>query len=129
VLPGELVGAIVGVEVGMAPRCVLCVTTTGGVTIFPGTVLTATVDAGVGVLTGVGVLVGRGVGVGVGVLVGVGVGVGVLVGRGVGVLVGRGVGVLVGRGVGVLVEVGEDSKRVLEGTFELVAEWLLAAST
>ena len=151
-LPGKFVGSIVGTEVGTLPCGVLCVTTTEGVTVFLGIVLTAAVDAGrgkeevadvdEGVLVGPGVgegaLVGLGVGEGVlvglgvgdGVLVGLGVGDGALVGLGVGdgVLVGLGVGVLVEVGEGVLVAMGEDIERVLEGRLEVVVEWSLAAS-
>ena len=131
-LPGKFVGSIVGTEVGMLPCGVLCVTTTEGVTIFLGIVLTAAIDVGrgkeevadvdegvsvgpgvgEGTLVGLGVAVGVlvGLGVGEGVLVGLGVGEGVLVGLGVGdgALVGLGVGegVLVGLGVGDGVLVG-----------------------
>jgi len=136
-MPGVFVGAIVGTGVGLAPCCVLCVTTTGGVTIFSGIALTMAVDVGMGEVVAVGE--GISVGLGVGVLVGVGVGVGVLVGVGVGVLVGVGVGVLVGVGVGVGVLVEVDvgvsvsvelgvGEGVVEDRLELVVEWLLAAS-
>ncbi len=139
--PGVFVGAIVATGVGLALCCVLCVTTTGGITIFSGIALTAAVDVGIGEAVAVGEGISVGLGVGVGVLVGVGVGVGVLVGVrvGVGVLVGVGVGVLVGVGVvvgvmvgvgvvvGVLVELGV-GEGVLEERLELVVEWLLAAS-
>ena len=129
--PGVFVGAIVGTGVGLAPCCVLCVTTTGGVTIFYGIALTAAVDVGMGEAVAVGEGISVGLGVGVGVLVGVGVGVGVLVGVGVGVLVevdvGVGVLVEVDVGVGVLVELGV-GEGVVEDRLEVVVEWLLAAS-
>jgi hypothetical protein len=131
VTAGVFVGAIVGIGVGMARCCVLCVTTTGGVTIFSGIALTAAVDVGIGEAVAIGEGISVGLGVGVGVMVGVGVGVGVLVGVGVGVgvLVGVGVGVLVevDVGVSVIVELGV-GEGVVEDRLELVVEWLLAAS-
>ncbi len=113
-LPDEFVGAIDGTAVGMAPCCVLCVTTTGGVTVFPGIVLTVAVEVGMGKDEVVGVE--EWVLPGVGVLVGLGEKVGVLVGLGEKV------------SEGVPVEMGEEIERVLGSRLELVVEWLFATS-